>query len=721
MLTSYASIPLVAAIAILVYLHRRNIRRQRQEDLNDPHKSLDFGLGPSQESTKNLIDKEKGGRFARQQMSMDMNLTSPYLLPPEVHNSRESLNSLSKSLHGAEDPYRPVTQYANSDVASLRSPSRAQDPFSPRASVRSDMPPPSPGPYGFNSPPRNNGPRSPIHPPEPSHARRDFQRPGEFSPPPSAPPTGPLPPIGMAVSTPPGQDEKSPIQEPPAAAQRDVLPRLSTSPPQPSPADSGVAVDNSNAPSNPFEKPEAQEVETPVDSHGVGLGLSTDPENARASIQTSTTSNSGPSSPILPPKSEPSVPTAPRIEVADDGSDYGEDGSRQARRRSDSPGPRFDDQDGEERRGRTMQRTSQLIEQQQQARKSLAVPQQDGRRLSVGYRPLPPDEILDSEDPEYRANRIRSFYKEYFDETKPEDRPPVPPVPPQHQQRHQHQQSNASYYEDYDPAYAPDAPYFDPTTNSFVMPFAQPVSRRAMTPPPSGNRFPGPRGPPQRPRAGSQAGMRLPPNIRGPPRPGSSVSNRPPNNSRPGTAMSGMRSASAMSGAKPKKPVPPPADLQTLPTPAKLTDDTSILNPIDFAPPETFAERARGRSQSPLGERRPYKMPVAHSPLANAYEELPALPSPYVVLSFSVLFPAPLLTCKLQAHAPQVRHVHGARLRAAAQVCRRRQRSQRDRLHPQQPQRSVRASGPGTARRRRPRQPSSRRRGLHASGHGREA
>ncbi|KMU87309.1 hypothetical protein CIHG_04754 [Coccidioides immitis H538.4] len=43
----------------------------------------------------------------------------------------------------------------------------------------------------------------------------------------------------------------------------------------------------------------------------------------------------------------------------------------------------------------------------------------DTRRLTVGIRPLPPEDP--SDNPEQRANRIRSFYKEYFDESKPQD------------------------------------------------------------------------------------------------------------------------------------------------------------------------------------------------------------------------------------------------------------------------------------------------------------
>ena len=77
--------------------------------------------------------------------------------------------------------------------------------------------------------------------------------------------------------------------------------------------------------------------------------------------------------------------------------------------------------------------------------------------------------------------------------------------------------------------------------------------------------------------------------------------------------------------------MPPPATLSTLPTPSKLKDDSfAIFNATDFAPPESFKERARGRSQSPSGERRPYKLtvPIAASPLVSSYDEVAALPSP---------------------------------------------------------------------------------------------
>lgn len=673
-------IPVAVIVVVLLYLHRRSVKRQRREDINDPHKSLDFGLGhggATKGSRKSLISREKDGpsRFNRQQMSMDMNLSSPYLLPPELHNSRESFNSLAKTLHPAEDPYRQIAQYPGSEVGSIRSVRRGTDAASvyTRAESRADVAPLSPGPYG--SPPRQNLAKSPIQPPAPSHMKPEPPLPEEaVMMPPSAPPKGPLPPIGTAVSASPRDADEylaigTAIQEPPAVAQKSAGKDL-PSPSQPSPADSGVAMEYGDS-GNPFEKPVAPVLDSPTEPPTVGLGLNTHPDSRRASVRTSTSSYNSRSTSPAPHKGQPSSTTAPIIEEPEPLNyydfDFAEMPEMPRDQRSPSPANPNGHLDVEEPRGRNMQRTSHLFEEPNAARKSgLGVPQQDNRRLSVGFRPLPPDEIMETEDPEYRANRIRSFYKEYFDDTNPENRPPLPQmpqIPPQHQAQHQqqypqnqqypqhqHHQSNTSYYEDYDANYAQDAPYFDPASNSFVMPYAQPVSRRAMTPPPSGQRFPGPRGPP-RAFHGSQAGMRYPQNLRGPPRPGSSVSNQMGGRSRPGSSASGAygrpRAGSAMSGSRsgsrfggPRKPMPPPADLPTLPTPSKLRDDSfALFNAADFAPPETFAERARGRSQSPSGERRPYKMNVpAHSPLVNAYEELPTLPSPHLLRSEGATF-----------------------------------------------------------------------------------
>ncbi|KAK0747580.1 hypothetical protein B0T21DRAFT_279083 [Apiosordaria backusii] len=632
-------IPLVGAIGVLIYLHRRNVKRSRLEDMHDPHKSLDFGLGADFAKkngggggVSNSNDPSRFNRQKRQQMSMDMNLSSPYLLP-DVGQSRDSLNSLARTLKANDDPY------SRSDAGSIRSFAHKNgDAVSvyTRAASRSASRQDGPlSPPQTRSPPRLGSmvPNSPLFPPSPSHMR---------------PPQSPLPEppntTGAAIGTANSQgwDEQNigvatdvpVLQQPPNAAQRDA---------RKSPLSHTLKTSDSSLdlapPVNPFEKPEAQEIDTPTEPTSVGLGLMDHGEPAQASVRTSTsTVNSE-----LESKAQRGQPAqAPALIEPERAEFHDFDFTDMPRMpRSPSPEGRKEQQlDVDEPRGRNMQRTSHLYEQQQEGPASgLGVPMGDNRRLSVGFRPLPPDEITESEDPEYRANRIRSFYKEYFEDSAA-DRPPMPPmpqIPAQHQQKRPGPQQNGGYYDEY----AADAPYFDPASNSFIMPYAQPVSRRAMTPPPSGQRFPGPRGP--GPRGPGPRGPPGPPGLRGPPRPGSSVSNQIGGPSRPGSGMSSAygrpRAGSTMSGGRfggnggSRTPVPPPMDLNTLPTPAMLKDDSfMIINAADFAPPENFASRARGRSQSPAGERRAYerKVPV-HSPLVNAYDELAALPSPHTL------------------------------------------------------------------------------------------
>lgn len=220
-------------------------------------------------------------------------------------------------------------------------------------------------------------------------------------------------------------------------------------------------------------------------------------------------------------------------------------------------------------------------------------------RLSI-MRPLPPDDP--EENPAQRAERIRSFYKEYFDDSKPE------PVGGH---------TYTDYYEDYGSEYHQDGAMFDTRSRGFVAaqpnaPFAAPVTRRAMTPPP--------RAPP-RFRSGTLTGPR-----------GTHMSNSsmassqyPPRNM---SSMSGRLPAPA-----PRKPLPPPSALSSLPTPAKLSADAMVFNPIDFAPPVSFRERQNGmRPDSPLGSPRPFSPAVRpHTPLASSYDDLAVMPSPHML------------------------------------------------------------------------------------------
>lgn len=81
----------------------------------------------------------------------------------------------------------------------------------------------------------------------------------------------------------------------------------------------------------------------------------------------------------------------------------------------------------------------------------------------------------------------------------------------------------------------------------------------------------------------------------------------------------------------PKKVLPPPKALNSLPTPHKLKEDDMVFNSMDFAPPSSFRELQNGRRpDSPLGISRPYSPSVrAFTPLASSFDALDVLPSPH--------------------------------------------------------------------------------------------
>ncbi|KAI0161396.1 hypothetical protein GGR57DRAFT_356104 [Xylariaceae sp. FL1272] len=589
-------IPLLVATAGVFYVARRGMLRRRQEDAatTDKYRSMDFGLD---ESTAQASGKRRSGFFGKEktpnhktQLSMDMNLSSPYLLPPTVHGSRESMNSLTKNLHLYEDPYRHIPALAGSEVGSIRSFQRG-----PAGSRTSSI-------YTNKPPHLNNDPTR-------RSQQRDVPPFGLVSPPPAAQRLGDEGVVDDAPIVPsknefrfvdngPRVDQVPGVEEPPAVANNATR----KSPPQ----DSSPMLDTLKTGPQPqvAEFVNARDSVYPSESEGQktpdGLGIM---EN-RTSHASSKSKGSGRNTLTAerPPRKE-SMPVV-QANVMEDYGTYAD------HFQVDEPTTTMRQHDDE---------LHMPFHNQPEPPHSagLGVPGTDSRRLSVGLRPLPPDDFLESEDPEFRANRIRSFYKEYFEDiTAEQDRPPMPQQPP------------AGYYEDYDAGYMGDAAYYDPDSNAFVMPYAQPVTRRAMTPPPSNRRpMPGPR---QRGPPGPHGGMRIPGGPPGRSRAGSTMSGGRfgPMSPRPGSSASNPRF-----GGKPKKALPPPAALSTLPTPSKLRDDSfAIFNAADFAPPSTFRDQAAGRSQSPVGERMPYRVntPV-HSPLVSAFDETAALPSPHLL------------------------------------------------------------------------------------------
>lgn len=603
-------IPIVVALGVLLYLHRRNTKREKLEDNDDKYRSMDFGLGENKGGVKRKsvfgLGAEKDLRPHNRQISMDMNLSSPYLLPPEVQNSRESLHSLSRTLHLEADPYRHVESFTGSEVGSLRSFRKGTNDSSSTYTGKTFS---SNDSRNHTLPPRTNS-RTNSHPSSPlsreppttilDHQPR-FAEPEPISPPPPS-----------AKGDFRFVDDESAVPQVPAVSQLQERVDMPPVPEIPEPAPVAQKGAAKRLPDNPRLDSEAMMA---------GHGYATDRDSS--ALPASDLHHVAPDGlGIMDPSQSPSPAAAQRDSsrvVSDIPSEYGDYADHFQLNVQDEDA----DQHGQaQQRGRDQQPQGSH-EHGHPLSAGLGVPRQENKRLSVGFRPLPPDDYLESEDPEFRANRIRSFYKEYFDDSK-EPRPPMPQMPQAHQQ--------AQYYEDYDSNYMGDAAFFDPDSNTFVMPYAQPVTRRAMTPPPSNRRpMPGPRprgphgpggstggipgGPGHRPRAGStMSGGR---GRWGPasPRPGSSASGRV---GRPG---------------QPRKPMPPPAALTTLPTPSKLRDDSfAIMGAADFAPPPTFKDQAAGRSQSPVGERRAYALnvPVA-SPLASAFDDIPALPSPHML------------------------------------------------------------------------------------------
>ncbi|CAK7275171.1 hypothetical protein SEPCBS119000_006559 [Sporothrix epigloea] len=666
----------------------RNVQRLRREDTMDPHKSLDFGMAMDATRLKTKTKRKSsffGGEkdmFASKtrQLSMDMNLSSPYLLPPELQNSRESLHSLARSLHQNEDPYRPVTQYANSDTASMRS---FQREIRDGASVRTgasafDDRSRSGSAMGSQMASRQNRlstgpstllPRSPL--PNSSFSNADNNTPGFIKMPTPPPPVQSFsnnsifPPasstasmplearLGIASSTEAVGNYTSVSATPQgpriAASDKSHEGHSAFDHPQDQPASATNHRSTTGTVDEPFiydtpnsglhqALPTHSDFDLRLDAPAEGV------ESPPSSLPKLTLGGPFDDETFLPGQATSSNDQLlPHI-------DFSPTGERILPHIEDPQhfGELSADESGYEhnvalRQALHRRQSSEYPQDDTLRQSALGLPHMNFQRLSVGFRPLPPDELIESEDPETRANRIRSFYKEYFDDTKPdmtEYNQHFPPqgVPAEWRNaaaaggNNQNDNVGGFYYEDYDHSYRPGAgdanAYFDPQSNSFVMPYTQPVTRRAMTPPPSGSRYAGGRsrgGPRQ--FHGSMSGIG---GSRGPMRPGSSMSNQL--GPRPGSSLSSRQYANGRIAGS-RKPVPPPEDLITLPTPGKLKDDSfSIMGAIDFAPPPTIRDKSSGRSQSPLGERRPYQMnvPVA-SPLVSTLDEMAALPSPHLL------------------------------------------------------------------------------------------
>lgn len=536
---------MAAAAIVLIFLHQRHIRKQRLEDRNDPHKSLDFGMngmgGPQEskwakqrrgkntpEMTVTDLGDGKSSRKDRGLSLEDMGLANPYLLPGEVVGSGASIHSMSRSLQDDHDPYRPVT-FIKGDGESTRS-----RPFNEKGSVYSAA-------TSFQSTERSGLVANA------SRMSQSFPKRGDSKDPLS--PLSPLSPqdslsvddsLDRQMDGMPGR-KPSQASEPSLTNIAESGPRIDVHSPEPPPA-------QENAP------PSAAASSGPAARKG-SLPHIMVPPPPRQSTQSSIYDD-GDAPPESPPAADSNAPRQPRGAV---------------------PSLMIEEPNVQNQRLSVMGL-------------NLAESSVPNNRLSVmGLRPLPPTNVVD-DNPESRANRIRSFYKEYFDDSKPEP-------------------AGAQYQETYDLDYLTDAPIFDPETGGFVTagaplpgarrPFAEPMGRRAMTPPPRGAATPV-GGPHMRQYSTQTVG-------RFGPRPGGPVIA--------------------------KRPLPPPMPLKSLPTPHLLKDDTAIFNADDFAPPISYRDRQAGRgTDSPTGTMRPFSPSVtAHVPLAKTYDELAPMPSPFAL------------------------------------------------------------------------------------------
>ncbi|KAI9688478.1 MAG: hypothetical protein M1822_001427 [Bathelium mastoideum] len=536
-------IPIICLVLVLIYFHRRLTRKQRLEDLNDKHGSLDFGLGEVGQAKKakngkpvpEMTTTEKSLRRGR---GMSMDLGNPYLMPGNLQGSRESIHSLSRSIHDKHDPYRPVHMIKETDGYSSYPSSVRLKPDTGSIMTASS------GGYGDTG--------SPVDAPQ-QNLLKNAQRMSRSYPPRS----GSIPPI--SESSPPAKPAASQEKHSYVAYTPPQSPRVAPPPQTESPEDTetmdtiGRAIDR--APTKTPSKMNSLSSDVPSPSAK---------DSGYSSKTTSVSEHKARSPHFVDPSGEDyggnftvTPPSPPR----DDGHLTREE-MRRSRHSIDGAGE---------------------LAIEPAAALGMYWADQGNRRISMGVRPLPPDNMLEDHDPEQRANRIRSFYKEYFDDSKA-----GPAAAP----------TQGAYYEDFGEEYL-DSAIFDPASSQFVVPraapFAQHMGRRAMTPPP-----------------------RAPPRAqRGPVSRGSANSD-------------GRLAPRAV--PPPKKRLPPPSPLMTLPTPHMLKTDAHIFAPIDFAPPTTFRDRQLGRPDSPLGAQRPYSPAVsAHSPLVSSFDDLSVMPSPHML------------------------------------------------------------------------------------------
>ncbi|KAL8704888.1 MAG: hypothetical protein Q9201_001956 [Fulgogasparrea decipioides] len=583
-------LPITFALVLFYYLHRRHLKKLRREEANDPHKSLDFGMDPSgghraeKKGKANpemaVADLGTGRNYHRGRgLSMDMDMETPYVLPPGLHGSRESLHSMSRTIHSHDDRYRPATTFIPNDRSSARSQPRPRNHADDTSSYADDT----------------SSARGYINDGMDQNLLKNAQRMSR-----SLPPTqrSPDPSTSLPQIRTPDPATTVPRKASPATTQPTALmPTFGDGSRDSYMSRDGADLHKSNNylgalihSREPSAELRSQSSSPPVNQPSRGL-LS----RPVATLQQTQSRKSPPAAiKTVPQTSRP--PRKQSLEAhhstqaqnfLDYESNYG-DGFNVVPPSPPSQSGPSRTQPVHRPRKDSMPAASHQLSGSTDA---LGLGY-DVRRLSMGFRPLPPDDPTDN--PEQRANRIRSFYKEYFDESKAGPK-----------------QAAGQYYEDYDQNYLGDGAIFDPASGQFVTAQPQrsePYGRRAMTPPP--------RAPPRfrrgvRHYATMSGGRIVPPGPRA------------------FSSASGRFGPNGMGAPRPK--LPPPMPLRVLPSPHLLKDDSFAL-PIDFAPPNSYKDRQAGRPESPRGGSRPYSPLVpAHLPLASSFDDLAVMPSPHLL------------------------------------------------------------------------------------------
>ena len=540
-------------------------------------------------------------------VSMDLGANNPYLLPAVISASRDSFHSLSRTASDKNDPYRPST-FARSDSPSLRA--TKTDAASVRTAtlgekdamgvqllrnaqdVSSSTPPP---PFSAPSTPiSTSATPPPPFPKEESSLAAPKQAYLAYSPSTDTKRTSAAPPSSSSNRDLYAGEHAKEIREN-SEYLAAFLNGRADSPPSPSKnAAAGITLAEPRRASvvNPDYLPDTSPPSTALPTIPP-LATSGRPSSSRPTTRAETEQQANvPSIDISQPATEmytrqeaPSG-TVVKDEAAPVQTVYQNDNVSNFTVTPPTPGLEIPPQTAE---------AETTAESGTANARKLNVANYNTRRLSMGVRPLPPEDP--SDNPEQRANRIRSFYKEYFDESRPDPFGYYEQVP---------------YYEVY--GYGQYNPY-EQGMHPPAAPYAQGMGRRAMTPPPrQASRFHGA----SRAVYSGSSGYSTPPRV------ASAMSARPFGSiaSAPGMPAPGFR-------GRTKKRLPPPAPLSTLPTPHKLKEDAMVFDPLNFAPPTTFRDRQAGRPDSPLGVQRPYSPNVrAHLPLASSYDDLNVMPSP---------------------------------------------------------------------------------------------